>query len=369
MHAYRTLVIGGYGFFGARLVQRLATHFLEITVAGRSKVAADALIARLAPTARARLRGAALDIDSPSFESDLRELHPQVVVHTSGPFQGQDYRVARACILARAHYIDLADGREFVAGIQKLDAEARAAGVLVTSGASSVPALSSAAVDRLVSTLTQVDAIDIRISPGNKTERGLATVRAILSYCGAEIPGTSRKRVVGWGGARRHQYSPPVGSRLLSPCDVPDLALLAQRYPGSPDVRFNAGLELGIFHRGMNVMSLLRRVGLVADWSRYAVPLKRIADWFLDWGSDHGAMHVTVTGRAASGEQVQRTWELLATKGDGPFVPTLAASALVRKLSTGDMPARGALPCVGLLTLNDFEREMQALNISMGLIR
>ena len=57
-----------------------------------------------------------------------------------------------------------------------------------------------------------------------------------------------------------------------------------------------------------------------------------------------------------------RTWQLVATEGHGPYVPTLAAAALVRKLREGDF-APGAFPCVGLLTLADFAREMDGLAI------
>ena len=57
------------------------------------------------------------------------------------------YDVAKACIAWGCHYIDLADGREFVDGISALDALARENNVLVVSGASSVPCLTSALVD------------------------------------------------------------------------------------------------------------------------------------------------------------------------------------------------------------------------------
>jgi saccharopine dehydrogenase-like NADP-dependent oxidoreductase len=36
------------------------------------------------------------------------------VIHTAGPFQGQDYAVARSAIAAGANYIDLADGRDLL---------------------------------------------------------------------------------------------------------------------------------------------------------------------------------------------------------------------------------------------------------------
>ena len=127
-------------------------------------------------------------------------------------------------------------------------------------------------------------------------------------------------------------------------------------------MRFGAGLELAFLHRGMNILAWMSRRGIVEDWSRYAKALKRAGDLFKTWGSDAGAMHVTVQGLSPSGAKVTRTWQLVATQGHGPFVPTLAAAALVRKLQAGALPP-GAYPCVGLLDLADFTQEMNGLAI------
>ena len=362
MSNFRVLVIGGYGFFGSRLVELLSRQpGLHILVAGRSHTQAEALVHKLRPGAVSQLEAHALDIAAPSLAQLLTTLHPATVIHTAGPFQGQDYRVASACIAAGAHYIDLADGRDFVAGIGALHDAAARAGVLVTSGASSVPALSGAAADALAAGMHRVGAIDIGISPGNRTERGLSTVRAILGYCGQPLPGGA----TGWRTTRAHTYPAPVGRRLLSPCDVPDLALLGPRFPGTPRVCFGAGLELAFLHRGMNLMAWLAQRGLVRDWATHALLLKRAADWFRHCGSDAGAMHVRVTGLDAAGAQVARGWSLVATHGDGPFVPTLAAAALVRRLAAGEVLPPGARPCLGLLTLADFERAAAGLHITM----
>lgn len=361
MSASSVLVIGGYGYFGSRLVERLARNpSLRVLVAGRSGEQARRLVDRLRPGSRAVLEAVTLDARAASLEARLRALTPRVVIDASGPFQGNDYRVPLACIAAGCHHVDLADARAYVTGIGALDDAARAAGVFVTSGASSVPALSSAAADRLAAGLRQVHAIDIGISPGNRTERGLSTVQATLSYCGKELPGGA----FGWCGTRSHRYPAPVGSRLLSPCDIPDLTLLPLRYAGLPAVRFSAGLELRPLHRGMNVLAWLVRAGIVRDASRHARVLKALSDPFRHVGSDAGAMHVAVTGVDAHGRRLARTWQLVASCGDGPYVPTLAAAALVRKLAAGEL-APGARPCVGLLTLGDFERELQGLRITM----
>lgn len=366
MGCLRVLVLGGYGFFGQRLVARLARQQgLAIIAAGRSAEKGEALARTLAAGAASPVHGAVLDASSPDFAQALAALAPHVVIHTAGPFQEQGYGVARACIAAGAHYIDLADGRAFVQGITVLDAEARAAGVAVIAGASSVPALSSAVADELCAGMDAVRSIDIGISPGNRTERGLSTVQAVLSYCGRPIDMQGPRQVFGWSGNWAHVYPYPVGRRLLSPCDVPDLALLPSRYPGQPQVRFGAGLELHLLHRGMNALAWLARRGWVRGWERHAAWLKAASDWFRRRGTDAGGMHVAVRGSAGDAEVVRR-WELLATHGDGPFVPTLAAAALVARIAAGRAPDAGARACVGLLTPQEILAQARGLSIAAG---
>lgn len=368
MGAFKVIVVGAYGFFGSRLVARLARQSgLHIVVAGRNASAAKALVESLSADVdmQASLSHEVLDVLAPGLADRLKALEVNALIHTSGPFQGQDYRVALACAQAGVHYVDLADGREFVCGIESLQPQAQAGGVLLLSGASSVPALSTAVVDALTANMSHVKSIDIGISPGNRTDRGLSTVAAILSYCGKPLPGAGQATEISWLRSYVHHYPSPVGRRLLSACDVPDLTLLPLRYPGRPSVKFGAGLELSFLQRGMNAMAWLAHIGLVKDWSAHAPLLKRMADWFKSWGSDVGAMHVCVCGLNAQGQAVQRHWVLTAGSGDGPYVPTLAASALVRKLAAGVQFERGARPCMGLLSLEDFVTEAQGLDIQM----
>jgi hypothetical protein len=149
----------------------------------------------------------------------------------------------------------------------------------------------------------------------------------------------------------------------LSRCDVPDLALLPQRYAGVRDVRFRAGMELSLLHLGLWLFAALRCLHLVPNWRRFAAALKACSDVLMHLGSDAGAMHVCVEGTTPAGKSVQRTWQLIAEQGDGPFVPALAAAALIRKMAAGTIDRRGAMPCIGLLTLEDFLREAVELHI------
>ena len=151
--------------------------------------------------------------------------------------------MARAAIKAGCNYFDLADGRAFVGGITKLDAEARAAGVSVISGVSSLPALTSAVVDKYRGEFKRLDAIRIGITSGAVIP-GLATIRSVLGYCGKPFRTLENGAwidVHGWLDTQEHEFSKSVGVRRISRCDVPDLDLLPQRYPGVKTVSFHAG--------------------------------------------------------------------------------------------------------------------------------
>jgi len=123
------LVLGGYGFFGHRISAALAsTASLRVLIGGRDLVRASTAARDMGlPVEHA----VAVDAHAPHLAENLRRLQVDVLIHTAGPFQGQDYSVARAAIEARCHYMDLADGRQFVAGISSLSAEALAARVSI----------------------------------------------------------------------------------------------------------------------------------------------------------------------------------------------------------------------------------------------
>ncbi len=370
---YRILVLGGYGSFGQRICRALAKdELIRVIIAGRRIEPARQLAAQLQQALPcSQLDSAALDISGPEFSAQLRRLRPDAVIHTCGPFQGQDYAVARACIANRVHYIDLADSRGFVTGFLTLHQEAQRHGVLAVSGASSVPALSAAVVDALQPRFRRLHSIDHGISPGNRTPRGLATVQSILSYCGKPFPVWHDNRwqtVHGWQGLHRRHYPAEMGKRWLGHCDVPDLELFPERYPGVRDVRFFAGLELSALHLGTWLCSWLARAGLVANRARYALPLKRISEWFAGQGSAHGGMHVELSGIAPSGGPLRLTWYLLADSGDGPQIPCTPSVLVARKLARGELTRHGATPCLGLFSLEEFLKELQHFEVHQRLV-
>ena len=357
----KVLVLGGYGHFGSVIARKLAGDAaFEVVVAGRNAERADRFAGEIGAT------GACLDTDAPGFARDLERNAPGLVISTAGPFQGQGYRVALAAIDAHAHYVDIADGREFVCGIVALDTRAREKGVLVASGASSVPALSSAVVDRLAPEFAAMREIEVGISSSERTP-GIATVRAILGNCGRPIPqwrGGAWARTHGWQALRRHEFRGARMARWLCDCDVPDISLFPARYPSVSSVRFGAGVELSIAHLGLWMLSGLRRLGLAPDLRPFALPLMRAAGALRFMGSGRSAMFVRVRGTDRDGREVTRDWELVAEGNDGMNVPCMAAVALARKLA-GGLAATGAMPCVGLVSLEEYMAELAGLKVKV----
>jgi saccharopine dehydrogenase-like NADP-dependent oxidoreductase len=353
----KTLVLGGYGNFGARICRALKDDpAIQLMVAGRDAKRAEALAARLGGSSRA----VAIDLAAPGFAQALRDLGVELVIHTAGPFQAQGYAVAEAAAAASAHYIDLADGRRFVCDFSAaLDAAFRACGRCAISGASTVPALSSAVVDRLVERWRSVDAIDICIAPAQTAPRGLATMEAVLSYCGEPIRVWDDGRWQthrGWARPERISFA-RLRPRLGAACDIPDLELFPARYDVRRRVLFRAALEVGIGQRAFAFLAALRAAGLVSRPARFARLFERLAGATDFLGSSLGGMVVRVEGRDAGGRLARRAWHVAADDDHGPEIPCMAAILLARRLATGHPIATGACTAAGLLDLEDFAPE------------
>jgi hypothetical protein len=362
----RAIVLGGYGAFGRRVAERLArVPGIEVIVAGRTLAQAEACAGALGTAARAKVIPACLDggMISPA---DLRHGQPTVLINATGPYQSHDYRLAQACIAAGVHYLDLADARAFVEGIGTLDAEAKRAGVLAVSGASTVPAVSAAAVDAHVHRFAVLERVMTVISPGNSFDPGLATTQSILRTLGRPIAGASSGDVVrGWQGLRRIVL-PGLGARWIGHCDAPDRGLFPARYPGLQRADVYAALEVGVFHLGLWGVSGLARAGLLSNPERLAAPLLAAKRWLQFLGSNRGGMLVRMEGRDQGGRSLRVDWRLVAGSGHGPYIPATPSVLLAKRLLDGTLATRGAMPCVGLFALDDFMAEVGDLDITAG---
>ncbi|MGC3981633.1 MAG: saccharopine dehydrogenase NADP-binding domain-containing protein [Steroidobacteraceae bacterium] len=352
------LILGGYGNFGKRISQALASNGLPIVIAGRDLGKAQSLATQLRTESKAAITADAFDVNA-DLAQRLASIGPCAVINTCGPFQAADYRVAMACIDQGVHYIDLADGRDFVTGITALDTSAKHNHVAVISGASTVPGLSSAVLEYYRSEFAIYSSLKFGISPGQKAERGLATTQGILSYVGKLLrpfPSTN-KLAYGWQDLYRQRY-PGLGKRWMANCEIPDLDLLPEHY-GLKSIQFSAGLELGIEHLGLWAMSWLVRMGLPITLPRHAAGLLAMSDAFNMFGSAHGGMHMHMQGIGHDGKAHRRSWFIIARDGYGPYIPTIPAIVLAKKAARGEALPHGARACVACLSLKEYLDELK----------
>lgn len=352
----RVLIVGGAGVFGRRLAAGLREiSDAHIIIAGRSLERA-----RQAAAGTGAAEATTLDRET-AKASDIARIGADLIIDAAGPFQGADLSFARAVIEAGAHYLDLADARDFVATFPQLDELARERGVAAITGASSTPALTHAVLDRLCAGWQRIESIRAGIAPANKMDRGPAVMKAILSWTGAPAPvfeeGAWRVRS-GWSDCGISDV-PGLGKRRFAIAETPDLDLLPARYAPRDTALFMAGLELPLMQRGMELIGALRRWRLIRDPVRLAELLRFIGNLLLPFGSDRGGMIVEASGRNASDRPVYSRWTMIAEKGLGPYTPTFAALALARRFVTGGVLPLGAQPCVAMLTLEDFAPEFE----------
>ena len=176
----KIVILGGYGTFGRLIAEQLARPDVQLVIAGRDPVEGAAHATLLKANF---VRCDVTDSDS------LRETVAGgfLVINACGPFQAEDYSIPETCIEQRCHYIDLGDGREYVAGFSQLDASAKARDVFVCTGASTTPAITSAAVAELRPLFPRVRSIKVALNAGNRNPAGDSTIASILAYVGRPV--------------------------------------------------------------------------------------------------------------------------------------------------------------------------------------
>lgn len=353
------LILGGYGNFGKRIARALVKDGFPVIIVGRNQRKASTLVSELGQLAQEAIFDA-----NKVLSEQLKIFQPKVLINTCGPFQSADYRIADACIDRGIHYIDLADGRDFVTGIRTRHKAALKANVSVVSGASTVPGLSSAVLDYYRQEFAEYNELIFGISPGQQAERGLATTQGILSYVGKPLkPFAGQAKAYGWQDIYRHTY-PELGPRWMANCDIPDLDILPERYK-IRSIKFSAGLELSAIHLGLWGLSWLMRLGTPLNLPGLAPQLLAAANWFNRFGSNDGGMHLIMRGIDGNRNPIERRWYIIAKNGCGPHIPTIPAIILAKEITEDNFFNPGAYPCVGLISLKNYLEELKAYPIAV----
>ena len=306
------------------------------------------------------------------LDAQLTELGPWLVVDAAGPFQAafqSGYELAKACIKHGIHYIDLSDSGTFTQGIADLDAAAKRANVAIISGASSVPALSSAVVDAAQKQFSHIDSIEGGISPGGKIDIGLSVTQAVLSYLGRPLKifrGGMWQAETGYSRVHKHTIALDGEKSLrrwFGLCEAPDEILFPRHYKGVQTVRFYGSQELWLIHINIVILAWLQRKGIVKNLEKRA----KVFAWIGTqlgrlFASERGGMFMLIKGKDKAGADISLQWNLIASEGDGPFIPILAAEILIRRWLKF-APKPGARSAASAITLTEFETAFKTLAI------
>lgn len=359
----RVAIIGGYGNFGGYVARALAPDpRIELVICGRDARTAERFANGL--DAANDADWAAVDIAHPA-ETMLGALDPDLVINMVGPYNGQDYAVARAAIASGAHYCDIADARDFVCGIGELDEAAKAKHVCVLAGASSVPALTAAYCDEALKKMSVLRRVEYGISGAEQANRGAGTVAAVLSYVGetfTRLEKGAMRPATGWRGLEAVDY-PELGRRWFSAGNVPDLAIFPERYPGLVDHRFLAGHEIAPLHFGLWALGLLRRWRTVPNLARFAGALAKLSRPLNVLGRGRSGFHMTIEGESVDGTRMTRRHWIIARSGDGPNIPCIPVILLARKLAARHRFEPGARPCLDVISLDEYRAGFAHLDV------
>ena len=99
------------------------------------------------------------------------------------------------------------------------------------------------------------------------------------------------------------------------------------------------------------------------------LPLAPLISWstgHLRWGEHRGGMYVEITGRDPAGLAVTRSWELIAEGNGGPYIPSMACAAVIRRWLNDMPPPPGARAASDDIGLKDYAAGFAAKGIVTG---
>ena len=366
----KILILGGYGVFGGRLAHLLAdVSGVELLIGGRDLVKAQHFCEAYAGQPSVE----PVKLDRRTIAESLHSYRPHLVVDASGPFQdygNHRYGVIEACIAAGIDYLDFADAADFVFGVSQFDEEARKAGVYVLSGVSSFPVLTAAVLREMAKNMDIVS-VHGGIAPSPYAGIGLNVMRAVVGYAGAPVKLLrGGVQAQGIGLAESLRYTIAVPGRLplrnihFSLVDVPDLQVIPPEHVTMRDIWMGAGPVPEILHRTLNLLAKARarlRLPSLEPFSRLFYTVLNL----MKFGEHRGGMFVRARG-LRDGHPIEMSWHLLAEGDDGPFIPSMAIEAIIRKGLAGEKPEPGARPATRALDLADYDRLFDGRSIFAG---
>lgn len=366
----KILILGGYGVFGGRLAQLLRNvPSLTLFIAGRNQEKAGSFCHSIVGSAKFE----PLTVDRRDTAIALSKIKPDLLVDASGPFQqygDAPYSVVEACIVAGVNYLDFADGADFVFGISQYDEAAKRAGIYLLSGVSSFPVLTAAVLREFAKTM-EIEKVAGGIAPSPFAGIGLNVMRAVVGYAGTPVKLLrDGENGYGIGLAESRRFTIAVPGRLplqnihFSLVDVPDLQVIPPQHPTMTDIWMGAGPVPEVLHRALNLLAKMKHRIRLPSLAPLSPLFYRVLN-LMKFGEHRGGMFVEASGYA-NDKPVKKSWHLLAEADDGPFIPSMAIEAIVRRVVAGNSPATGARSAVNALELTDYDELFAGRTIYTG---
>jgi len=363
------LILGGYGTFGANIAKLLADEDrLTLIIAGRTRAKAEAFC-ELHANKTAHFISTQID-RSQDLTAQIKT-PPDVIIDATGPFQSfkGDTRdlVIKYALESGAHYLDLSDDADFIHHIQRYDAVAKTASITALSGLSTYPVLGAAIADMMQEHIPNAHSLTTGIAPSPKAHLGRNVLSAILNTAGRKVIHQRKNGEIQiTHGLLKTQWqviAPPLG-RPLKP--------LLFTQVDSPEAVFMDGFD-GLNHisnyAGTQPIWMLRLLIALSHLARFRLmlPLRIFTSLF------HHLHRLLTFGEHRSGyflslenDDTRADFHLTAEGDDGPFIPSIPAAIIVKKLIRGETLEIGARSGAGVIKFEDYETMLPPLNIQYG---
>ena len=362
---YTVLVIGACDIIGKKICQLLSQDsFIHLLLAGSNLDRAQFLARELGLSQAQTIL--LEDHNHQKLTQILQEQKVQTVLYVDDCLQGKPCDVATLAMQAGCHYIDLISLRTAMTEILSLDAKAKRADVTLVSGACVLPALSSAVVDYYISHFSHLEFIRHGIASGFRSPNS-AEMRNMFSCCGQPFTYFKRGQWVhthGWMGIQHHVFPEPTGQRPLVLCDTPDLALFPQRYPTLHTVTSLVGFSNNLGHRMIKLDAWLIHLKILSEPVLVDMGPHIIRQRLRLQTNGSGGMFVQLGGLDREHHPLCMVWHLMTRHHHDVYLSCGAAVALIKKLARGIPLPHGAMPCVGLVNLEEYLNILSCFDVS-----
>jgi len=288
----KILVLGGTGDMGRRAVLDLAQapDVSVLTIAGRSVKKAETLAQQVGAKARA----ASVDVNDHARLVALMREH-DVVAGAVGPYYRYEVPLAKAAIEAGTPYVSICDDFDAAERVLELDAEARARGVTVITGAGWTPGLTNILVKKAVMELDEAQEAHVSWAASASDSQGVAVLYHMLHILTGDIPTfmEGERRLVPAGSEKRPvDFGPPMGAVRVYHVGHPEPVTLPRFLPQLRTVTLRGGLLEGY----LNTLGILiGRSGLTRSETRRD-RLVRLLSWSTGLLRRIGALKAPVSG-------------------------------------------------------------------------